>query len=212
LSRWLDEDLGYISPLDFFRIAKETNQLDRLDRYMVKKSLETYKKLKDTIGIDDAKLTVNLAPNTLLSIKFFEYFDEVVRMVGLKPSEIYIEISEGTFVNKLDLCISRINLYKSHGYLIALDDFGIEYSSLAILEKVDFDIIKLDAYFVRNISNISNQEVIKMIRRITDITNKEMIAEGVETKEQSEKLRELGCLIQQGYYLHRPEDLLQFSS
>ena len=212
LSRWFDEELGYISPLDFFRIAKETNQLDRLDRYMVKKSLETYKKLKDTMGIDDAKLTVNLAPNTLLSIKFFEYFDEVVKIVGLKPNEIYIEISEGTFVNKLDLCISRINLYKSRGYLIALDDFGIEYSSLAILEKVDFDIIKLDAYFVRNISNVSNQEIIKMIRRITDITNKEMIAEGVETKEQSEKLRELGCLIQQGYYLHRPEDLLQFSS
>ncbi len=209
LSRWNDEDLGYISPLDFFRIAKETNQLDRLDRYMVKKSLESFKILKDTVGTDNAKLTVNLSPNTLLNIEFFEYFDQVVKSTGLEPKEIYIEISEGTFVNKLDLCISRIDLYKNHGYLIALDDFGIEYSSLAILEKVNFDIIKLDAHFVRNISNISNQEIIKMIRRITDITEKEMIAEGVETKEQSEKLRELGCLIQQGFYLHKPEDLLQ---
>ncbi len=208
LSRWYDDDLGYISPLDFFRIAKETNQLDRLDRYMVKKSLEGFKRLKDTVGTNNAKLTVNLSPNTLLNIKTFEYFNNVVKKIGLEPKEIYIEISEGTFVNKLDLCISRINLYKSHGYLIALDDFGIEYSSLAILEKVDFDIIKLDALFVRNISNISNQEIIKMIRRITDITDKEMIAEGVETKEQSEKLRELGCLIQQGFYLHKPEDLL----
>ena len=175
---------------------------------MVKKSLISFKRLKDTVGICNAKLTVNLAPNTLMNIKFFEYFDNVVKETGLEPSEIYIEISEGTFINKLDLCIARINLYKSHGYLIALDDFGIEYSSLAILEKVDFDIIKLDAHFVRNISNISNQEIIKMIRRITDMTDKEMIAEGVETKEQSEKLRELGCLIQQGYYLHKPEDLL----
>ncbi|MBI9009392.1 MAG: EAL domain-containing protein [Tenericutes bacterium] len=208
LSRWHDEDLGYISPLDFFKIAKETNQLDRLDRYMVKKSLESFKLLKDTVGTNDAKLTINLAPNTLMNIKFFEYFDDVVKKVGLEPSEIYIEISEGTFINKLDLCISRINLYKSHGYLIALDDFGIEYSSLGILEKVNFDIIKLDAHFVRNISNVSNQEVIKMIRKITDMTDREMIAEGVETKEQSEKLRDLGCLIQQGYYLHKPEDLL----
>lgn len=208
LSRWHDEDLGYISPLDFFKIAKDTNQLDRLDKYMVKKSLESFKLLKDTVGTNDAKLTVNLAPNTLMNIKFFTYFNDVVKMVGLEPNEIFIEISEGTFINKLDLCISRINLYKSHGYLIALDDFGIEYSSLAILEKVDFDIIKLDAHFVRNISNISNQEIIKMIRRITDMTDKEMIAEGVETKEQSEKLQELGCLIQQGYYLHKPEDLL----
>lgn len=208
LSRWHDDDLGYISPIDFFRIAKETNQLERLDRYMVKKSLLSFKKLKDTVGTDNAKLTVNLSPNTLLNIKFFDYFHNVVKDIGLEPEEIYIEISEGTFINKLDLCISRINLYKDHGYLIALDDFGIEYSSLAILEKVDFDIIKIDASFVRNISNVSNQEIIKMIRRITDITKKEMIAEGVETKEQSEKLRELGCLIQQGYYLHKPEDLL----
>lgn len=207
LSRWKDDEYGYISPLEFFRVAKETNQLDRLDRYMVKKSLESFKALQKSMEFKSAKITINLSPNTLLNIKFFDYFNETVAYYGIQPSDIYIEISEGTFVNKLDLCISRINQYKDQGYLIALDDFGIEYSSLAILEKVNFDIIKIDAHFIKNINNLSNQEVIKMIRRITNITDKEMIAEGVETKEQSDKLRELGCLIQQGYYLHRPENL-----
>lgn len=208
LSRWYDEEYGYISPLEFFRIAKETNQLDRLDRYMVMRSLTTFKDLKTKKEFESTKLTINLAPSTLLNLKFYEYFDNAVKEMNLLPEEIYIEISEGTFVNKLDLCISRINMYKQSGYLIALDDFGIEYSSLAILERVDFDIIKIDAHFVRNINNISNQEIIKMIRRITKITNKEMIAEGVETKEQSEMLKDLGCLIQQGYYLHKPENLI----
>jgi len=208
LSRWYDEEYGYISPLEFFRIAKETNQLDRLDRYMVMRSLSTFKDLKKNDEFKNAKLTINLAPSTLLNLKFYQYFDNAVKEMSLLPKDIYIEISEGTFVNKLDLCISRINMYKKSGYLIALDDFGIEYSSLAILERVNFDIIKIDAHFVRNINNISNQEIIKMIRRITKITNKEMIAEGVETKEQSDMLKDLGCLIQQGYYLHKPENLM----
>ena len=91
-------------------------------------------------------------------------------------------------------------------------DFGIEYSSLSVLESVDFDIIKIDAHFVKNIQKTSNQEIIKMIRKITEMSYKEIVAEGVETKEQSDLLRKLGCSIQQGYYLHKPENLLLFSS
>jgi EAL domain-containing protein (putative c-di-GMP-specific phosphodiesterase class I) len=131
--------------------------------------------------------------------------DEQVKELNLRPEDICIEISEGTFINKLELCISRINHFKKMGYLIALDDFGVEYSSLAVLEKVNFDVIKIDAHFIKHIDKASNQEIIKMIRRITDLNFKEMIAEGVETEEQSQKLKHLGCHIQQGFYLHKPE-------
>ncbi len=208
LARWKDEELGYVSPLDFFKIAKETNQLDRLDKYMVEKSLLKFKALKETNEeVKEAKLTVNLSPTSLLNLNFFAFFDQKVNEIGLNPSDIFIEISEGTFVNKLDLCVSRINNYKRKGYLIALDDFGIEYSSLAVLEKVNYDVIKLDQHFVKNIHNPSNREIIKMIRKISELKNKEVIAEGVETKEVCDLLQSLGCNIQQGYYLHKPENI-----
>lgn len=208
LARWNDKDLGYISPLDFFRVAKETNQLEDLDKYMVEKSLLKFKKLRETNQeFKNSKVTINLSPGSLLSISFFSFFDQKVKEVGLKPSDIFIEISEGTFINKLELCINRINKYKHSGYLIALDDFGIEYSSLAVLEKVNYDVIKLDQSFVKNMHKPNNLEIIKMIRKITELSSKEVIAEGVETSEQCEMLVSLGCNIQQGYLHHKPENI-----
>lgn len=207
LARWTDHDLGYISPLEFFRVARESNQLLRLDKYMIKKALKAYQLLKNKPEFDRVRLTLNISPESLLDLEMSHYLDEQVKQLKLEPKDICIEISEGTFINKLDLCISRIDHFKKMGYLIALDDFGVEYSSLAVLEKVDFDVIKIDAHFIKHIDNLSNQEIIKMIRRITDLSDKEMIAEGVETEEQSAKLRALGCHIQQGFYLHRPESL-----
>lgn len=210
LSRWNDPDLGYVPPNVFFKVAKETNQLHRLDRYMVKKSLLSFAKLRQKDEYKDAKLTINISPTTLLDINFFEYFNQLVEQSGIQAKDIYIEISETTFVNNVDLCVARINQFKQKGYLIALDDFGTEYSSLSILETVDFDIIKIDAHFVQNIDKFSNQEIIKMIRTITAQNAKEIVAEGVETAEQSLALRHLGCEIQQGYYHHRPENLLLY--
>ncbi len=211
LSRWKDEDLGYISPVDFFRVARDTNQLQRLDRYMVKKSIEAFLKLRMKEEYGQVKLTLNISPETLLDEDFYEYINKIVESHNINQDDIYIEISESTFINNLDLCISSINHFKDNGYKIALDDFGTEYSSLSILESVNFDIIKIDQHFIKNINKIGNQEIIKMIRKLTRLTYREMVAEGVETKEQSDLLTKLGCQIQQGYYLHRPENLLLFS-
>lgn len=208
LSRWNDEDLGYISPENFFRIARETNQLERLDKYMIKKSIEAFLKVRKKEEYHNVKVTLNISPESLLNQDFYDYILEFVDMNNIKTKDIFIEISESTFMNNLDYCITMINKYKNQGFMIALDDFGTEYSSLSVLESVDFDIIKIDQHFIKNINKISNQEIIKMIRRLTNMTFREMVAEGVETKEQSELLASLGCSIQQGYYLHRPENLL----
>jgi len=211
LSRWRDEELGFIPPDVFFKIAKETNQLYRLDRYMVERSLASFAKLRECKPqYGNSKLTINISPTTLLDINFFDFFNRLVYASGVAPSDIFIEISETTFVNNVNVCLARINQFKKSGYLIALDDFGTEYSSLSILESVDFDIIKIDAHFVQNIDKFCNQEIIKMIRKITSQNSKEIVAEGVETAEQSLALQNLGCLIQQGYYHHRPENLLLY--
>ncbi len=208
LSRWNDKDLGYISPLTFFRVAKETNQLQRLDKYMIKKSVEAFLEVRKKEEFRNVKVTLNISPESLLNQEFYEYIVEIVDKNNIKTKDIFVEISESTFMNNLDYCVEMINKYRDSGFMIALDDFGTEYSSLSVLESVDFDIIKIDQHFIKNINKISNQEIIKMIRKLTKLTYREMVAEGVETKEQSELLAELGCSIQQGFYLHKPENLL----
>ncbi|MCK4551960.1 MAG: EAL domain-containing protein [Tenericutes bacterium] len=205
LSRWTDKDLGYIPPDVFFKIASDTNQLDRLDRYMVSKTMSAYSILKQNNSNKNLKVTINITPGSLLSVDFFNFFIDQTKANKLSESDIYIEISETTFIHNLESCIHNINKYKEKGYLIAIDDFGTKYSSLSILESVNFDLIKIDAHFVQNIEKFNNQEIIKMIRRITTVGKKEVVGEGVETKLQSDTLKELGCYIQQGYYHHRPE-------
>ncbi|MCK5732290.1 MAG: EAL domain-containing protein [Tenericutes bacterium] len=205
LSRWTDKDLGYIPPNIFFKIASDTNQLDRLDRYMVSKTMSAFSILKRESKNDNLKVTINITPDSLLSIDFFDFFISETKKNSLCESDIYIEISETTFIHNLESCVRNINKYKENGYLIAIDDFGTKYSSLSILESVNFDLIKIDAHFVQNIDKFGNQEIIRMIRRITTVGKKEVVGEGVETKLQSDTLKDLGCYIQQGYYHHRPE-------
>lgn len=203
LARWTDKDLGYISPPVFFQVAKESNLLDCLERYLIDKAFCAFEKFNKQY--EGAKLAINITPCSLLDPKFVGFLNETAWRYNIEQKNICIEISESTFVNSVDLCIERINQYKGHNYKIALDDFGKEYSSLSILDRVAFDIIKIDAAFVNKISHFKNREIIKMIRRIAKISNKEIIAEGVETILQKETLQKLGCFLQQGFLFHKPE-------
>ncbi|MBN2696454.1 MAG: bifunctional diguanylate cyclase/phosphodiesterase [Bacilli bacterium] len=207
LVRWSDNELGYISPLKLFEVAKESNLLETLEKYLVKLAFEKYGMIKKQDNGCITKLAINLAPQSLMDPEFIEYVDACRLETGLDSNDVCIEISESTFVNSLEDCIKRIDEYKARGYLIALDDFGKDYSSLAILERVAFDIIKIDKLFIDKIDDNKNQEIIKMILKIATMANKEIIAEGVETALQSEVLLELGCHIQQGFYLHKPEKM-----
>lgn len=210
LARWTDRELGVISPKTMFSIAKEANMIDKLERYLVEKSLGAIQKVSKVFKYRNASLTLNITPASLLDPHFLEFLDNKSNEFGIKPSEICIEVSESTFVNSIDICIKHINDFKNHGYGIAIDDFGREYSSLAILESVSFDIIKIDALFIEKINQAKNQEIIKMIYKIAGMANSKIIAEGVETKNQSEILKQLGCVFQQGYFFNRPDRISTF--
>lgn len=207
LARWKDPELGYVSPIQLFKIAKDYNQLDRLERYLVDKAMVAFHSIKKMPEYSQAKLAINIAPTTLLDPLFIEHMNACAKKHQIHVNEICIEISEGTFVAKLESCINRIKEYKKQGYLIAIDDFGKDYSSLAILESIEFDLIKIDKLFIDKISDEKIKEIVRMIRKITDLSERDIIAEGVETEEQSLILLDLGCYLQQGYYFHRPEKM-----
>lgn len=207
LARWFDPELGNISPIQLFKIAKDYNQLDRLERYLVDKAMFAYQSIQRRHEFRQAKLAINIAPTTLLDPLFINHLNASALRYQIAAKDICIEISEGTFVAKLESCVERIKEYKKQGYLIAIDDFGKDYSSLAILESFEFDLIKIDKLFIDKITDEKIKEIIRMIRKITNLSGKEIIAEGVESEKQAQVLLELGCYLQQGYYFHRPEKI-----
>lgn len=128
---------------------------------------------------------------------------------NLIPEEVCLEISENTFVRDMDHCIKIIEKLKSHNYIIAIDDFGSKYSSIGILYKIPFDILKTDGIFAKNIENKQIYELLETITKIVLESNKEIVIERVETIKEANIFNVLGRFLHQGYYYHKPEKIVK---
>jgi len=208
LVRWTDKEIGYISPDRLFDAAKDFHMTNKLEIYICEKTFAYFSRFREQSQYGEIKLSVNLTPESLTSKTFFNHFDEIVDSYGIDKDDICIEISEKAFVNHTEVLIASIHMINQKGYRIALDDFGKDYSSLSMLEKIPFDIIKIDKLFIDDIQDEKNQEIIKMVRNVSKLSSAEIIAEGVETQSQSDILQFLDCRQQQGYLHHKPEKLL----
>lgn len=208
LARWFDADDGWIPPEQFLIIAKEAHLIDALDRYLLTTAIANFSKIVQKPEYIDVELALNLAPTTLMRDGSANELFQLVTSYGIRPNRIHIEVSEDTFIHNLDQCNLAIQTYRHRGFNIAIDDFGSKYSSLSILESVDYDMIKIDGAFVKTLDSLQTQEIIQMVIRIAKITNKAVIIEKVENVEQKERLIELGCILQQGYLYHVPNTIL----
>ena len=140
----------------------------------------------------------------LLRPNFPEIINALANKYQIKKSDICIEINENTFVNNKEESRKQIKRLRELGFIVALDDFGREYSSLSILNKVDFDVIKLDRLFIVNLDMKLNIEIINMVNKIAKLTNNSVIVEGVETEEQKDTLIKLGGYFLQGFLFSKP--------
>ena len=208
LARWHDEVLGFVAPDEFFEVARKSNLIELLEKHLVKKSLTYFKALKEDQQYQNLKLTLNLTPEMFLKNGFAKMLDGFVKKRALNHKDIVIEVSENTFVHNLNVCNQMIQAYKAYGFMIAIDDFGSQYSSLAVLETLAYDIIKIDGSFINNLENQKNLEIVKMISQIGRLSNKIVIAERVETLEASKTLLDIDIIYQQGYYFHKPQKLI----
>src|SRR5690554_291085 len=208
LARWNHNTQGFISPDTFFDIAEKSGIVEDLDYYIIKRAFLEYKVIKQLTQFKNTIISINVMPSTLLNPVFPRRLKEVIKYYELSNQDICIEINEKTFVNNINDCIKQIAKLKKTGVLIALDDFGNKYSSLAILDKVEFDIIKTDRNFIKNINEKPLIKVIlKMLKEITQLSEKDIIIEGVETKEQSDFLQKLGFNLLQGFYYSKPDKI-----
>lgn len=200
LARWRDPLLGKVSPAEFIQIAEKTRLVEVLDRQILSISL---KSARTWLGRQQ-KVSVNVSARTLKSLDFAEYVLQHVQKNHLYPEQVEIEITETALIENWEASKATVEKLRKAGIRIVLDDFGIGYSSLSYLAEFPIQKIKFDRSFLLKAFEHSNSLIMRSIINLAKEMDMEMVAEGVETREQLRLLRDLKCYHGQGYLLGRP--------
>lgn len=206
LIRWNHPIQGFISPADFIPIAEESNLIIKIDEWVIKQTLKQQKEWRDQ-GLMIVPISVNLSGRHVVSDSLVAYVTETLKLYDIDGSLLEIEITEGVLLQDIQRCIEVMAELKALGIKISIDDFGTGYSSLNYLRRLPLDTLKIDQSFVRECdSHIEDGKICETIIHLARNLELVIVAEGVETAPQAEKLKSLGCEIFQGYYYHRPMD------
>lgn len=211
LIRWKHSSKGNISPADFIPIAEETKLIIPIGEWIFKTAVNQLKKWQE-IGLNNFKISINVSSVQLQNPNFASSISKILTESGINPDTIGIEITESAIIEKMDILLNNLEILQGLGVKIYIDDYGTGFNSLNYIKNFRVDYIKIDKSFV-NINENINRNIIKHIISLGHSINAEIVAEGVETKEQFEYLREEGCDIIQGYYTSKPllpEEIVKF--
>lgn len=204
LARWYHPERGWVSPGGFIPVAEETGLIVTLGEQMLRSACQQLA----THPADDpllARISVNVSPRQFRDPDFAETVERILDVTGAEPSRLILEVTENVLVENLDLAAGIMHRLKSRGVRFSIDDFGMGYSSLAYLKRLPIDILKIDQHFVRDVTRDGNDAaIVETIIAMAEHLELTVIAEGVETNEQFEWLRERGCRFFQGYLFGRP--------
>ena len=212
LSRWIKPDRSIVSPGVFIPVFEKNGYITELDRYVWRNSFETVAGwIKD--GHRAVPVSVNISRISLLDDGIIEYIDRLGKYYPSAVPYIQFEITESAYVGNSDEIFDRVARIQEMGYKINMDDFGSGYSSLNLLKDAPIDIVKLDMGFLRGEGNMDRGKII--ISSVVNMTRElgfDLVAEGVETKDQADMLTEMGCPVIQGFLYARPMPESDFHS
>ncbi len=204
LARWIDPERGTFSPDEFIPVLEEANSIYKLDLYMVDKVLE---KLQGQMGhgVFVVPESVNFSRSDFYTCDLVEEIRRRVDQSKLGRDKLIIEITESAIADDIDYMAQQVARFKELGFTVWMDDYGSGYSSPVVLQKIPFDLIKIDMLFVSQIGETkSSKIIITEIVRMAMALGMETIAEGVENEEQMDFLKEVGCTKLQGFYFAKP--------
>jgi diguanylate cyclase (GGDEF)-like protein/PAS domain S-box-containing protein len=204
LIRWQHPDLGFIPPMEFIPIAEETGLIHSIGEWVLKTACEQ-KKIWDQQGFKYLRVSVNLSARQFHYANLVEMIDGVIKKTGIDPQDLDLELTESTIMEHLEETTETLRKLKDMGAHISIDDFGTGYSSLMYLKTFPIDTIKIDKSFVKDMTTDSDDQAItQAIISMAHSLKLDVVAEGVETKEQLELLKSQNCDIIQGYLFSRP--------
>lgn len=201
LIRWKSSKFGMVSPDYFIPIAEETKIIHDIGVFVFRQACEDFMEMKDLKFI-----SINLSAAQFMNKDLLNRFKNIVIDTGIEPYCIGLEITETYIMKNIEEAIVIMKEMKKFGFRIVIDDFGTGYSSMAYLKKLPIDVLKIDKSFVDDICvDSSDVKIVKAILSIAKSFNYDIVAEGIETKEQEDKLMELGVKVGQGYYFSKPK-------
>ncbi len=204
LIRWNHPQNSFIPPMKFIPFAEETGQIYAIGEWVVNTACA--KRLYwEQHGLGTMKMSINISSKRLAQDDVVDKIKHEIATHKIKGNCIELEITETAIMDNIERAIEVIHELKALGVTIALDDFGTGYSSLTYLQRLPIDVLKVDRMFIKDI--MREKEVGHIFKFITQLAHElglKIVAEGVETKEQLEFLKDNGCDIIQGYYYSKP--------
>jgi EAL domain-containing protein (putative c-di-GMP-specific phosphodiesterase class I) len=204
LVRWRHPKFGNLPPCIFVSIAETSDQINILGRWINERCMQDIQRFRET-GMPDMQVAINASPKQFIDNNFFNDFLTIIDKYQIPHSIIELEITESQKLHLTDETLEGIKQLSQQGISIAVDDFGMGYTSLRYLKSFKVDTVKLDGNIVCDVTNSNAvQEIIRSLASLTQSMNSKLVAEWVEDEEQFNKLLELGCNQFQGAYFSMP--------
>ncbi len=204
LARWHHPELGAVSPVEFIPAAEATADIILIGEWILQQACTQLAHWRTT-GAPNLELTVNLAPLQLEQPNLADIVDRILQQTGIPGTALILEITEGVLLENATIQHDNLQALRQLGTRIALDDFGTGYSALGYLKRFPIDIIKIDRSFVTGIEDQRyDTALIQAILAMANAMNLQIVAEGIETPNQRQILRLLGCRYGQGFLFSKP--------
>lgn len=210
LVRWMHPQWGMLSPAEFIPLFEKNGFITKLDQFVWE---EVCRKLKawEKRGYSGFHVSVNVSRADIYSVDITDLLISIVQKYELAPERLHLEITESAYTENSIQLIEVVSRLRELGFVLEMDDFGSGYSSLNMLNQMPIDVLKLDMKFIQ--SETAKPLEHGILQFVTDLARRmhlSVVAEGVETREQLDRLLEVDCDYVQGYYFARPMPAEEF--
>ncbi len=205
LLRWRHPDGSLVSPMRFIPLAEQTGLIIRMGEWLIERSLWQFAEWR-SMGLPVDRLAINLSTRQFGDDKLVHLVSRLLKQYDIPATSVEFELTESVIMADISVTRAVLEKLKALGVSIVIDDFGTGYSSLNYLKELPIDALKIDGSFVASLpGGLEDQQIVKVIVALAEGFDLRVIAEGVETDEQSDYLKALGCSAAQGYLFSGPK-------
>lgn len=212
LIRWNHPEWGFQSPGVFIPLFEKNGFITKLDQFVWSRACRVLREWGDR-GYPDISLSVNVSRADIYNINLPDILMDMIQRYGVPPEKLHLELTESAYTESPDQIIENVGKLRRLGFLFEMDDFGSGYSSLNMLNNLPIDVLKLDKEFIRNeTAKAVTPGILYFVIQMAHSMDLHVVGEGVETKEQLERLSQIDCDYVQGYYFARPMSCTDFNA